>query len=260
VLPDVDGNVILSAGTSVMTDRSPLTDRFGGWYATGRSGAQYHRGNSYYPNIAAAIGNAKTFLTRTNLASTSNLETLPKTVDTSRYLGKYSDIVSLMVMTHQTQIHNLITHVNYEVRAALKDEGVNSPVSDITQNRIRNAAEPLVRAMLFAWTAEFSEPISGVSGFTEQFQKLGPFDKQGRTLREFDLKTRLFRYPLSFLVYSEAFDDLPAPAKSYIYRRFGEILSGKDRSMDFRHLTDPDRAAILQILQDTKPDFKMPQL
>jgi len=260
VLPDIDGNVILSAGTSVMTDRSPLAERFGGWYATGKSGSQYHRGNNYFPNIASVMGNPKTYFARTDMAATSNLETVPKIVDTSRYLGKYSDIVSLMVMTHQTQLHNIITQVSYEVRAALKDDANNPQVPEITQNRIRTVTEPLVKAMLFAWTPPFSAPITGVSGFTEHFEKQGPFDKQGRSLRQFDLKTRLFRYPLSFLVYSDAFDDLPAPARNYVYRRFRDILSGKDRSMDFSHLSEEDRSAILQILEDTKPDFKIPEI
>lgn len=256
LLVDIDGNPILSAGSSVMTDKSLMSERFGGWYVTGTSVGQLHRGNNYYPDVAAAMGNPKTYLANMKLAPTSNLTRLPADVDASRYRTRHSDIVALMVMSHQTRLHNLITQVTYEVRSAIHDEGVDPPVSEITKSRIRNVAEPLVKAMLFAWTPdEITAPVTGTSGFTEEFAKSGPFDRKGRTLRELDLKTRLFRYPLSYLVYSDAFNAMPTPAKNYVYRRFREILTGNDRSIDFSHLSDSDRTAILQILQDTKPEF-----
>jgi hypothetical protein len=128
-------------------------------------------------------------------------------------------------------------------------------VSDITRNRIRNATEPLVTAMLFGWTPELTAPIAGTSDFAVEFAKLGPFDHQGRSLRELDMKKRLFRYPLSYVIYTESFNAMPAPAKEYVYKRFREILTGADKSMAFGHLSESDRAAILQILEDTKPDF-----
>ena len=240
-----------------MTDRSPLNERFGGWYVTGTTGSQYHRGNSYYPDVASALGNPNTYVSRMNLAATSNLMSIPDGVDTTPYLTKHSDIAALMVLTHQTQIHNLITRVSYEVRTAIQDEGVDPPVSDITRNRIRNATEPLVTAMLFGWTPELTAPISGTSGFAAEFAKLGPFDRQGRTLRELDLKKRLFRYPLSYVIYTESFNSMPKPAKDYVYKRFREILTGADKSMAFNQLSDSDRTAILQILEDTKPDFML---
>jgi hypothetical protein len=257
LLVDVDGNPILSAGSTVMTDRSPLNERFGGWYVTGTTGSQYHRGNSYYPDVASALGNPNTYVSRMNLAATSNLMSIPDGIDTTPYLTKHSDIAALLVLTHQTQIHNLITRVSYEVRTAIQDEGVDPPVSDITRNRIRNATEPLVTAMLFGWTPELTAPVSGTSGFAAEFAKLGPFDRQGRTLRELDLKKRLFRYPLSYVIYTESFNSMPKPAKDYVYKRFREILTGADKSMAFNQLSDSDRTAILQILEDTKPDFML---
>jgi hypothetical protein len=255
LLVDVDGNPILSAGSTVMTDRSPLIERFGGWYVTGTSGSQLHRGNSYYPDVAAALGTPNTYVSRMNLAATSNLMSLPETLDATPYVTKHSDIAALMVLTHQTQLHNLIARVSYEVRSAIQDEGVDPPVSEITRTRIRNVTEPLVVAMLFAWTPELTAPIAGTSGFAEEFAKQGPFDRHGRTLRELDLKKRLFRYPLSYVVYTESFNAMPVPAKDYVYKRFREILTGADKSMAYSHLSESDRASILQILEDTKPDF-----
>ena len=69
------------------------------------------------------------------------------------------------------------------------------------------------------------------------------------------MTTRLFKYPLSFLVYSEAFDALPAYAKDYVYGRFRTILSVQDRAKPYAHLSADDRKALLEILTATKPDF-----
>src|SRR6185437_8325625 len=106
------------------------------------------------------------------------------------------------------------------------------------------------------------EPIQGVSTFTKTFPERGPRDKKGRSLRDFDLKTRMFRYPLSYMIYSEMFDALPQPAKDRVYQRLYEVLSGKDSSQKFSRLSADDRTAIKEILIDTKPDlpayFKQP--
>jgi hypothetical protein len=100
-----------------------------------------------------------------------------------------------------------------------------------------------------------SDPIKGTSGFTEEFAKRGPRDGKGRSLRDFDLKRRLFAYPCSYVIYSEAFDALPAPVKDYVMQRLWEVLSGKDVSKEFAHLSAADRQAILEILRETKPNL-----
>jgi len=92
-----------------------------------------------------------------------------------------------------------------------------------------------------------------LSAFASDFQARGVRDSKGRSLRDFDLRTRIFRYPCSYLIYSDAFDSLPEPAKGYVYHRLLQILSGQDQSPDFARLTPPDRQAILEILLATKP-------
>jgi hypothetical protein len=115
--------------------------------------------------------------------------------------------------------------------------------------------EQLVQAMLFVDAAALDAPMSGDSGFDRSFTARGPFDRRGRSLRELDLRTRLFRYPLSYVVYSEAFDALPGELRTVIFRRLTEILSGGDQSPSFAHLSSSERRAILEILTDTKPEF-----
>jgi hypothetical protein len=97
--------------------------------------------------------------------------------------------------------------------------------------------------------------VSGDPRFVEQFMSRAVRDWQGRSLRDLDLKTRLFRYPLSYVVYSAAFDALPRAAREAVYGRLAAILRGNDRSEAFASLSAADRAAILEILTATKPEF-----
>jgi len=94
---------------------------------------------------------------------------------------------------------------------------------------------------------------TGTSAFETEFAQIGPRDAKGRSLREFDLQRRLFKYPFSFLVYSESFDTLPQAVKAYLGRRIGEVLAGNDTSADFSHLSAADRQAIREILDATRP-------
>ncbi len=126
---------------------------------------------------------------------------------------------------------------------------------DVTGGVVADIAEPLVRAMLFADAVELAGPIEGTSGFAEQFEARAVRDNAGRSLRELDLARRVFRYPLSYLIHSEAFDALPDITRTYVYRRIDEILAGEDPSGDFAHLSQADRTAVREILADTKGEF-----
>ena len=161
----------------------------------------------------------------------------------SRLLTPYSDVVALMVFAHQARVHNLITSAGYSARISGFDA------------RTKAAAEQLVQALLFVKEAPLSGPIKGTSGYAREFAARGPRDRQGRTLHELDLKRRMFKYRLSYLIYSEGFDGLPVSVRDYVYQRLGEVLSGNDQSETFNDLPPAERKAILEILTDTKPDF-----
>lgn len=252
---DQSGQLVSHEGWHLTTDQTPLNRRWGGWYVTGTHGDQLHMGNLVPRDAAEAV--------QLDLAAGANLRDLDNLIDTTPYLGKHSDIVALMVIEHQVHLQNLITRVNYETRTALyrdtlrnrelgQDPGYRSPA---TLKRIESDAEPLVRALLLADEAPLGGPIAGTSGFASEFVSQGPWDGHGRSLRQLDLTGRLFRYPLSYLIYSQAFEALPDLAKKYIYRRLGEVLGGQDKSAAFAHLSDVDRQAIREILEATKTDF-----
>jgi len=249
VLPNPDGNA-LKAAALITNDQSPLRERWGGWYVTGTHGKQRHLGNTIVRARADDVDDIKKFIARMDLSSGANVTDLGKRFDTKPYLTPHSDIIALMLLGHQTHVHNLITSGVYEIRDAIQQD-LSARMSEIA----KDAGEPIVRAMLFSGEAQLTEPVMGTSDFAAEFMSRGPRDSKGRSLRELDLKQRLLRYPLSYLIYSKSFDAMPGPLKDYVYRRFREVLTGEDNSPDFRHISEADRKAILEILHDTKPDF-----
>jgi hypothetical protein len=249
VLPNPDGNA-LKAASLITNDKSPLRERWGGWYVTGTHGAQRHMGNTIVRARADDVDDIRKFIGRMDLSSGANITDLSKRFDTKEYLSPYSDIVALMILGHQTHVHNMITSGVYEIRDAVQ-QGLTSKMPEV----IKDAGEPIVRTMLFSGEAPLTDQVTGSSGFAAEFTSRGPRDSKGRSLRDFDLKHRLMRYPLSYLVYSKSFDEMPAELKDYIVRRFREVLTGQDKSPEFSHLSADDRQAILEILHDTKPGF-----
>lgn len=255
VYPDRSGQPMYNAGTFTTSHESPMNERWGGWYVTGTHGKQTHMGNVFVTDPEQPE--------QLDTAAGANVIDLSKRFKTARYLEPTSDIVALMVMEHQTQMHNLITAASYHARLALHyQKGINqslgrpeNELSPSTLSRIKSPAEKLVRYMLFSGEPPLSEPVAGSSSFTRDFQTKGVRDPLSRSLRDLDLTHRMFRYPCSYLIYSEAFDSLPPSVLDVVYQRLLDVLTGKDQSPEFAHLSASDRAAILEILRATKKNL-----
>jgi hypothetical protein len=220
---------------------TPFNERWGGWYVTGLHGEQTHRGNLMYPGPPNQQ--------RLAMLAEGNLLSAEALFDSSPYPSAYSDIVALLVMQHQIDVQNEIARVNYQVRTLMAEQG------DLSDALLAEKTEPLLEALFMSGEYGLTDPVTGVSGFTEYFQSLGPFDAYGRSLRDFDLQSRVFKYPLSYQIYSKAFDALPEPVLDYLSTRTFEIVSGLDDSAAFAHLSEADRLAIHAIVLETKPDF-----
>jgi hypothetical protein len=245
-----NGEPVLSRGTKRVDQTTPLADRWGGWYVTGKSGRQTHQGNRLFDESSGdALGSDGT-----------NVLDLNRYFKVANYLTPHSDVVALMVLEHQGEAYNRLTRANFLTRLALYEQveinkAFGRPANERSEgitHRIQWACEPLVQYLLFCEEAPLTEAVAGTSGFASEFTARGPFDSRGRTLREFDLRSRIFRYPLSYLIYSRSFAGLPAEAKEQVYLRLWEVLSGKDKTKPFAHLTAADRQAIGEILRDTK--------
>jgi hypothetical protein len=258
VYPDAEGLPLLQAGSFQTDHASPLRERWGGWYVTGTHGVLRHMGNNWVRDVGRPD--------QLDMETGANVTRLQDRVNLSRYVRPDSDLVALMVLEHQTKLHNLLTRANWETRIALhQQEDMNRALGqpstysfDSTRRRIRNQVEDLLKYLLFTDEVRLDAAVAGTSGFQDEFPKTGPRDRRGRSLRDLDLKTRLFRYPCSFLIYSDAFTALPSAARDQLYLRLHEVLTGKDQSKEFATLSRDNRTAILEILLDTKsglPDY-----
>lgn len=234
-----DGQTLRQLGNEVVDHRLPFSKRWGGWFVTGRSMEIASRGNLMLRDA-----------TDEGLLTTPKpiaAETLEGKFDLAGYLSPYSDIVALMVFDHQLHMMNLLVRISWEVRAV---EGKpNAPAL------VDAAVRDLVDYMLFVDEAPLPARVEGSSGFAESFSARGPKDSRGRSLYQLDLATRLLRFPCSYMIYSDAFDGLPAAARDAIYRRIYAVLSGAEQTSRYSRLSPSDRRAIMDILHETKRDL-----
>jgi hypothetical protein len=252
---DVNGLTLKPIAASEVTDQTPLALRWGGWYVSGHEGGQVDLGNIQVHTVRE--------FDNLDLTRRRDLETVAALVDTRPYVTDKSDIVALLVFEHQSTVYNLITRINFKARSRIAREFNAAPAAVAARNRLnpqtqawmQRLTEPLVQAMLFTKAVSLTDTVASSSGFDAWFQAQGPRDKAGRSLRELDLKTRLFKYPLSYLVYSPAFDGLPDYVRNYVYGRFTDILSRPDAPGEFPQLSAADRRAVMEILTATKPEF-----
>jgi len=239
VHPVTDAEARESHGSAFITDdRTSFGERWGGWYVTGTHGSQVHLGNN--PELADPLSPG-----RAVKEGTQNVTSLAGFFDTARYLAPTSDIVALMTLEHQTRMTNLMTRIGWDARIALR-EGT-------ARDRVNSEIEEMLGYMLFVDEEPLKQPVAGVSTFTKTFTKRGPRDPKGRSLRDFDLQKRLFRYPLSYMVYSAEFDGMPDIVRERVYQRLYDVLTGKDNSQTYAGISAADRQAVLEILRETKP-------
>ena len=219
--------------------RTPIEDRWGGWYVTGAQVPARHLGNVPVSHVPRSY-------VRADVAP--KLGTGTAAFDTSAYLTPHSDVVALLVLNHQVHMTNLLTRLGWEARIAAHEgarPGVKLP-------DVRQTAREVVDYMLFVDEAPLPSAVRGSSAFAQEFASKGPRDGKGRSLRDLDLTRRLLRYPCSYMIYAEAFDALPPAAKASVYERLWDVLSGKETDKAYAALSLADRRAIIEILRETR--------
>jgi hypothetical protein len=214
-----DGSPMLIYGGSVVDHRTPIEDRWGGWFVTGSVGTVRHLGNA----VIGPQGDPKAMVPVQTKGG-----------------GKFdSDVAALMVFDHQMHMANLIIRIGWDARAGV--------------GKLEDEAREFVDYLLFVDEAPLPGKLDGK--FAEVFARNAIRDSKGRSLRDLDLQKRLLRYPCSYMIYSEAFDALPAEAKNAIYKRMLRVLSGSETDKKYARLSAADRRAVLEILRETKKDF-----
>jgi hypothetical protein len=216
--------------------RSPYDVRWGGWYVTGQHHQPRHMGNAVVTDRNNMLG----MVTPETVHTTD----LAGKFDRSGYLAGTSDMVALMALEHQTTMSNLLTRVGWEARVGAAEIG----------RPLEESVDALVDYMLFVEEAPLAGPVEWTS-YARHFADHAVRDAKGRSLRDLDLTRRLLRYPCSYLIYSDAFNALPAQARAAVYARLWQVLSGKADGEKYRTLSAADRQAVTEILQATKTDL-----
>jgi hypothetical protein len=240
VLAGPDGNMVSHELSEITDTSTPLTRRWGGWYVTGTHGEQKTLGNFVVRDVNV--------LREPGFAGVGNLQTLDSLVDLGKYARPTSDIVALLVLEHQVEVQNAITRLNYDSRTQLEQGPLDAATLD-------TLTQPLLDSLFMAHEAALGAPITGSTEYAENFVKRGPADSQGRSLRDFDLQTRTFRYPLSYLVYSDAITALADPVRDHLFGRIRAVLLNAPGAPEYPHLSADQRSAIADILRATKPEI-----
>lgn len=194
-------------GSFVIDHRSRLDERWAGWYVSGAGPSVQHLGRTIGPGL-----------------------------DLSAYPLPTSDIAALLVFDHQGHAINLLTRLGWETRYAAAEGRL-----DFTKGDLRDILKEAVDYFLFAGEAPIASPAQTGSAFAKSFSSTGPRDRKGRSLRELDLQTRLFKYRCSYMIYSPAFDALPQQAKAALLLGLRERISDRDT---------------IEILDDTKAGWR----
>ncbi|MCO8122292.1 hypothetical protein NHH03_11125 [Stieleria sp. TO1_6] len=249
VMTRPSGKINLLLDSYITGHASPLSERWGGWYVSGSSGESTHLGNSFLEGDKLVPH------------GTANRDDLTGDFETANWLTPHSDIVALMVLEHQTQMHNRFTQANFAVRRAIHatqsaesqpDSAETAPTLETTINQ---AAKLVVDYLLFVDEAKLESPVRGSNSFAIDFSRRGQRDSQGRSLRDFDLDHQLFRYPCSYLINGSAFSSLEPALLQRVYQQLHAILMGQNQAPEYDHLSPQSRADILSILRETKTDL-----
>jgi hypothetical protein len=211
-----------------LTLSQPWPERFGTWYLTGRFGGQRHRGNSLGLPPEAAPGVPEGSPAPTNQFTTGQLAAR---FDVTRYPSPHSDGVALLVLAHQVAVQNLATRLLYE-RAFRRE-------TQATEER-------LARELLFADEQSLVGEWTGSSAFAQQYPAPRA-EALAINLRELDLHTRLYRWPLSPQFDSRPLQALPAELRARLVRRLQLGLEGRDESVTLPH-PEADRRAVRGLL------------
>jgi hypothetical protein len=258
VAVDADGHPIQRLGAKLTTGESPFEERWGGWYVSGTHGDALHRGNATHADDADSAP---------PLAQAQNVVDLRGRIDAARYLSPHSDLVALMVLEHQTHAHNalawaagrtkLVLHRDRALpQSTAAEAGAAAPeLSDSARSQLKAIADDLLAVLLLRDMPPLPAPVRGSSDFAGAYLAAGRRDRAGRSLRELELHTRLFRWPVSPMIASPSFRHLPSELREIVLLRMLRILTGRNGRRAYSHIADEDRQPLLAMLVELVPDL-----
>ncbi len=218
----------------------PFEQRFGGWHVTGSHGITNHWGN---------------LTGRLAAGSLTKIPNLPgEKFSFDRYPVATSDILPQLLHEHQAGFVNRVVEASYRARTAMHLSGGKLDAAQATE--LDGQADIITRYLLFA--DEAALPSGGVEGdaaFKSDFLRTRREAGGGLSLKDLDLRARLFKHRCSYMIYSPVFAGLPQEMKQRIYPRLGRALAPEHPDRDYAYLPQAERKAIRAILRGTLKDL-----
>lgn len=245
VYAEETGHPILQLGTHDVAHETPLANRWGGWFVTGRSSL---------PHLGNRVFKEESDLTPSSIP----IKSVAGMVDVKNYLRPTSDIVSLLVLEHQVKMHNLLNAAAMNYRRSVYFMKTLNPDADPTQGSAGDIADSgakdIVNYLFFKDETDLGDGVEGDPGFEQTFMKRFPKSKDGESLAEFRLYGRIFKNRCSYMVYSEAFRGMPDALKKRVIARMKRVVAGEEEG--FEYLKSSERERIDIILKETLVGWK----
>jgi len=239
-----DGRTYGEAGAHNGGHHTPFATRWGGWYVTGAPAEMKHLANVFTTRSGEQI-------------SAGEME---KIMPAGTHLAPGSDVLAMMLHDHQCKAVNVLMEANYRIRTVLHKAGGEKPVAERSipsddMEMARSQAEKVARFLLFTEEVALPAPVTGDAVFKKDFAANHKADKAGRSLKDFELKTRLMQHRCSYMIYSASFRGLPAAFQNMVFSELRRALTaGGDEGLA-AHLPAPERQAVHAILTETLPGY-----
>ena len=245
VFPDESGHPLLHLGTTDVTHETPLAERWGGYYVTGRSDLD-HMGNLTFTEDGTANPHG------------GQPADLRAQINVAKYLRPTSDIVALLVLEHQVRMHTLLNAASLNYRRSRHFSEILDPGADPDQGSAGNVAESwadkITDCIFFKDEADLGEGVEGDPAFQNEFLARYPKAEGGDSLADFRLYGRIFKRRCSFMVYSDAFNGLPPTLRELVLEKMREAIAGRSERVGW--LAASERKRIDRILMETLPGWK----
>lgn len=239
VVPGTTGGSLDSFRRGITGHGVPLADRFGGWHVTGLGDFTNHWGN-----LLGEYGNG-------SIRRVSNPPGNRFSFD--RYLANSSDLLAHLLHEHQAGFVNRAIEATYRTRTHLHNDAGSLTAAHNAE--LDEQARLLTRYLLFA--DEVPLPAGGVAGdasFRADFLR-NHRTVDGKSLKDFDLKTRLFQHRCSYMIYSAAFTGLPPVMKAKVNSELKRALDESAPGREFSYLPAAEKRAIRNILRGSLSDL-----
>jgi hypothetical protein len=217
----------------------PFDLRFGGWYVTGRHAITNHWGNL------------------TGRLAEGNLTRIPNSPGErfrfDRYPVATSDILPQLLLEHQAGFVNRVVGASYRARTAL--HAGHGQLTSAQAAELDEQAKIVTRYLLFADEAPLPGSVEGDAAYQAEFLRTRRVTASGVSLKDFELRARLFKHRCSYMIYSPVFSGLTPEMKQRVYRRMSEALSVEKPDQEFAYLPASEKKTIREILKATLTDL-----